>query len=626
MKRFGKKDKVVRGAPSGFVVSIMIHAAAFLLAGMLVVFTVTKKEDKKFVPPKPLDRPKMKLKKPKVKVKKSVKPKSTTRIVTKVKSASMPDIQLPEMSGMTDGLAGGIGGFDIMPTEIEETLFGGGQTIGNDFVGTFYDFKRGRNGRPNSMSEAKFVNELSIFLRGGWKTSRLTKYYRSPKKLYATTIMVPPVRSQVAPTAFGEPDTIGYVWMVHYKGNLVYPEDIKFRFWGHGDDIMVLRVDGEIVLNASWPSGDDAGAIQAGCGGWTSTSADSSKYWLGNGGAIVGDWIELKAGEALPMEVMIAEVPGGEFCSMLTVEVEGMDYPRNRQGGPILPIFKTEEPSVDLQDVIYRDLVKNEASLTNGPVFRDYATKSQIRVAKDVVAENAVFEEQVKGEAYLRLWTTLSGKQFEAQYVAVLGDKVTVKTLEGKQQKVSLSDLSSEDREYIELENPPEFALDFVKLSFAVMDRYKLSPSELRWDSALPRVNDFEFGAKVKQTGVRNYNHELTIEYFAIAKELPGDKYILVDRGSDTFIPTKENRRSYAFKGGQPLEFMVYDLGGAYRGKKYSGNLITLTDKRGKIIQYKTSSPWLWDHLNNLKNIPIGRYMDKTCVRVHPTSPKATRY
>jgi len=54
-----------------------------------VVFNVLKKEEKKFVPPKPVDRPKMKLKKPKVKIKKNSKPKSTTRIVTKVKRASM---------------------------------------------------------------------------------------------------------------------------------------------------------------------------------------------------------------------------------------------------------------------------------------------------------------------------------------------------------------------------------------------------------------------------------------------------------------------------------------------------------------------------------------------------------
>ena len=52
MKRLIKKSqKIVKGMPSAVVLSIVIHAALFLLAGMLVVFTVVKKVEKKFVPP-----------------------------------------------------------------------------------------------------------------------------------------------------------------------------------------------------------------------------------------------------------------------------------------------------------------------------------------------------------------------------------------------------------------------------------------------------------------------------------------------------------------------------------------------------------------------------------------------
>ncbi|RKX41650.1 MAG: hypothetical protein DRP64_11145, partial [Verrucomicrobia bacterium] len=85
MKRQAKKtQKISKGMPSAVVLSILIHAALFLLAGMLVVFTVVKKEEKRFDPPKAVERPKMKLKKPKVKIKKTSRPKPTTRIVTKM--------------------------------------------------------------------------------------------------------------------------------------------------------------------------------------------------------------------------------------------------------------------------------------------------------------------------------------------------------------------------------------------------------------------------------------------------------------------------------------------------------------------------------------------------------------
>jgi hypothetical protein len=100
MKKNLKKIKgVTKGAPSGLVISLLVHAAAFMLAGLLVVFSVVKKKEVSFTPPPSIERPKMKLKKPKVKIKKSAKPASPTRIMAKVNKAVMPDLALPEMGG-----------------------------------------------------------------------------------------------------------------------------------------------------------------------------------------------------------------------------------------------------------------------------------------------------------------------------------------------------------------------------------------------------------------------------------------------------------------------------------------------------------------------------------------------
>ena len=110
-----------------------IHSMLFLLAGMLVVFTVVKKSEVYFEPPKAIERPKMKLKKPKVRVAKNAMPKATTRIVTSSKSTSMPDIQLPEVSGIGSGLAGeSIDGFDMMPDFQEVSVFGSASTVAAD--------------------------------------------------------------------------------------------------------------------------------------------------------------------------------------------------------------------------------------------------------------------------------------------------------------------------------------------------------------------------------------------------------------------------------------------------------------------------------------------------------------
>jgi len=362
-----KGSNVVKGAPSGFVISIAIHAAAFALAGMLVVFNVVKKEEKKFVPPKPVDRPKMKLRKPKVKVKKSTKPKTTTRIVTKVKRASMPDIQLPEMSGMTDGIVGGVGGFEIMPDVSEISVFGGGQTIGNDFEGELYHLRYDRRGKKiSSMDPDPFLDVVRDYARKGFKKSVLNRFYRSPQKLYTTHFIVPQVPSRMAPGLFGEPEKEGDCFFVNYKGKLVYPEDIRFRFWGSGDAYIDVYVDGKHVLLNGW---DDRLAV---LDYWQSSDSQSGKYGCVGMGLAVGDWIELKGGVSKDMEIFFGEWGGGIMSAALLVEVDGVEYPQTKWGGPLLPAFKTEEFTRDQLEEIYKFLPPGELGLTNGPVFRDF--------------------------------------------------------------------------------------------------------------------------------------------------------------------------------------------------------------------------------------------------------------
>jgi len=622
-KKARKSQKVTKGMPSAVLLSIVIHAALFLLAGMLVVFTVVKKEEKKFEPPKAIERPKMKLKKPKVKIKKTSKPKPTTRIVTKMNRASMPDIQLPEMSGMGEGLGEGIGGFDMMPDLSEVTVLGSEHSIGNDFAGTFYDLKRDRQGRHLSgfitMSMPSGIEYWSIihkFLRNDWKTSTFVRYYRSPRNLYTTTFVTPPIRSTIAPLAFGDADAGGSFWVVHYKGQLVCPasreEGITFRFWGQGDDFLIVRVNGEIVLGSAWPDGTVNNTVVGTL--WNSDSADSLKYYMGNNRSLVGDWITLESGEALDMEVLIGDW-GGASCFMLVVEEEGVEYERNRQGGPILPAFKTAEPSHDLLDAIYTRLRVGELCMTNGPVFSDYDTSG----GRTVVFKEP--EEEVEPSATdessgheMRTWTLEGGRAVEAGFVTLIGNKAVLKSMAGKVKKIPLEQLSGEDRTYIELASPPTFDINFSRKDRQQIfsGRYPRSPE-----------NQGSYGVRFKQTSPGYYNHELVADMFVIGRQnsrLVG-KYILLDRQQTTFTATRENQRSHEFYSDRK----VLLTGGIRQGCDYQGYLVTLTDARGETVAVETSHQWLADHLDNLKELKVGNYMEKNCKRTFPTRPKKAR-
>ena len=115
---------------SAALVSIGIHAVLAVIALSFVAVTVIQKEDKAFEA-KPVNRPKMQLKKLQVPVnikkKKVQKPKLRKRIVVQPKiNQNTPDIKMPEITGVKGGLGnaagdglGGAGALGFSMPEIE---------------------------------------------------------------------------------------------------------------------------------------------------------------------------------------------------------------------------------------------------------------------------------------------------------------------------------------------------------------------------------------------------------------------------------------------------------------------------------------------------------------------------
>ncbi len=372
---------VVRGTSSGWMVSVLIHLGIGIIAASVYFVLPDKEPYVQYYPVEMVEPVQIDLPPPPVRIRQAPQPtRQQETIVVEQQSIDQPAFEVPDLE-IGQGMPGiDVGGewtdFSIQqqPTSLGEKI-----NSGFGFEGTFYDFKRDRKGGAAIMDPHQFVAEIAAFVGSGWKTSKLARYYRAPNKLYAECFMVPPVRSSVAPAAFGEEDTLGYCWLAHYQGQLVYHEDITFRFWGQGDDILAVRVNGKEVLVACWPGSTwtQQDIVASAAGGWQSSSPKSRTYSMGNNSAVVGDWITLKANQPLDMEVIIGEVPGGTFCSMLTVEVQGAEYELNREQGPILPMFKTTELSRDLKDWIHEWLTQDHARVSGGPIFRDIPPKER---------------------------------------------------------------------------------------------------------------------------------------------------------------------------------------------------------------------------------------------------------
>jgi len=628
-RKIEKGQKTTRGLSSAVLLSILIHAALFLLAGMLVVFTVVRQKEVEFAPPKAVDRPKMKLKKPKVKVRKTSKPKPTTHIVSKVQKANMPDIRLPEISSMGEGLAGGLGGFDLMPDLGEPTLLGSSQSIGNDFEGTFYDFKRDRSGRniPIDSSGIEWSLILNKFFKRGWDTAVFSRYYRAPKKLYATSLIVP-IRSPsvIAPLAFGDENAAGGLWAVHYKGQLVCPvshtNGITFRFWASSSGGLTVRVDGKVVMAAAWGYLSRHAEYyyrRAFDGVWNSNSNDSYRYYLGNAPSLAGDWITLEPGVPLAMEILIGS-PSTQDAYYLAIEEEGVEYERNRDGAPILPIFKTAELSHEQLDAIYSDLNEDEmVCLTNGPVFCDYDTSSRAVATntEPAIVEPAVPADSAKEE--IRTWTLADGRTLEAEFINIFGGKVVLKNTKGKVCRIPKERFSVGDVEYAELADPPDIDINFLKsfkyveFSGGFYDIWGRSPEE--WG---------HLGIQLKQTSAGEYDHELKVEMFVVGKQWRRSKYILLDYQTTFFNPAREDHRFLEFRSGRKVVIALREYYELTFGEKYDGYLVTVTDERGKMIAMKSSHKWIPKILGNLGKLSVGNFFDETGMRTYPDRPPKT--
>ncbi len=621
-KMFNRPKKANKGAPSGLVISLIFHAAAFFIAGLFVIFTVVNAPEPEFEAPPPIERPKMKLKKPKVKVKKSSNPKPSSRIVAKVKTKQMPEIQLPDLMGTGEGLLGGTGmggEFMDLPEVKELTIFGTEMTTGNDLVGTFFDFKRTSSGLSKPVNIDHYVRPYMMdevmldFLENDWDVSVWNKYYHSPKKLYASTICIGCTDSVAAPEAFGE-DTEGYAWAILYRGKLVYPEDIKFRFRGAGVPIAV-RVDGKVVLMCTFHS---QGAEQFYYPIWKSSAGDTFTYAMGNNKQEIGDWIELKGGEPVDIEVLIADLEGGVITAMLGVEVEGEEYPRNPYGGgPTIPVFKTDNLTRAQIDALYVDVFPGDVCLTNGPVFCDYVPKPIILDESPVTNRPKVFLKDALKT--MRAWTSSEGKTLEGKLLIDANDYILLESNDG-QKKVPKTLLSEDDLKFLDMATPPQFKIEFSKRSEQVDMTRKANPN-VGIIGALAVFN-YTFGVKMKCSGKIDYDHPLTVEYFAIGGEINGDEYILLDRKSSIITPGVAKKFSYEFHG-RPvrLKKYAYRAGSPFHGRRTDGYLIVVTDEEDRIVQYKTSNKFLFDNLDKLKRLPVNAFFDKNGDRAYPTRP-----
>jgi hypothetical protein len=260
-------------------------------------------------------------------------------------------------SGGGDGAEGGNGSF------------GSTHRSSGGLEGMMYDFKKKRNGEDVSYDIAnptEFVERAVRLQKADFSESSLSRYFRAPQSLFLTHLAIPFSNAESGPSFFGaEKEIKPSGWFVHYQGRITVPRSGTYRFSGLGDDYLVLMLKGRVRLAACWSDIQPAIAER-----WEPTKPTGE--WLGPFGnmrLVYGDWVYLSEGEVIDIDLAIGERPGGKVGFILHVEEKGVDYRKDSQGRPILPLFATAPISHEEKQRITSDFGSYEIEWENSPVF-----------------------------------------------------------------------------------------------------------------------------------------------------------------------------------------------------------------------------------------------------------------
>lgn len=291
------------------------------------------------------------------------------------------------MGDLGDGLGDGGGGL------------GSGSAGGSALEGTFYDLKLTKSGASTGITwndqnkqaspSDKTLEIIANFVKN-WSPAALEKYYKSKTKLYASNFLLPSCDARYAPIAYQcdlkkvKPGA----WVAVYRGKVRAPKSGKFRFVGTGDDLLCVRFNRKMVLEAGWAIPSAFKELGSAANTLGSTQGEKGKEYhkkikegkdrdhkgyefikgLGTGkwdnelgGLTAGEVFEVKEGQAYPIEILISEIPGGAFGFALLIEE--LDSNGKSDGKKNFDAFRTNFSLPDKKEL---QKIVNEAKCAMG--------------------------------------------------------------------------------------------------------------------------------------------------------------------------------------------------------------------------------------------------------------------
>ena len=276
-------------------------------------------------------------------------------------TSALLNLELPEISigNMKLGLdsgglgVGGLGDLDFGNTgsttapalRVNELGFDAAVTSAL-FNGQVFDMKRMPDGNavPGLQAGSLFTDQVvpattsmldgvSKWASGSWSLNELrSTYFSVAQDLPRNHFIQPQTSVAQLPSVLGvqgKASTHGL--LAYYTGEYLVPDTGQYRFLGRADGILIVRVNNEVVLDGSSPKPLSQ----------FTPGAQVNKLFGVPEGGVSGNWMNLRAGQKLRIEVLLGRSTGTNFGSWLLIQQAGSG--RLPQIFSIQPLSDTEK-------------------------------------------------------------------------------------------------------------------------------------------------------------------------------------------------------------------------------------------------------------------------------------------
>ncbi len=223
---------------------------------------------------------------------------------------------------------------------------GGGMSHANPFgdeikdgspaalVGYFYDLKQTSESLPSGISQEGWKDQMLKLTAADLDENLLAGYLKSPEPRSTAGFAIPEQESANAPKAFNLPKVKPNLWAIIYHGTAIAPETGRYRFVGFGDDVLYIKLNGQVVLDAGCqPMSSQEDLHNA----FTYLTWSKVSPWAQ---LRTGKWFDVQQGDEIKLDVLIGDW-GGFTGFFLMIQKDGVSYPVASDGKTLrLPLFQ----------------------------------------------------------------------------------------------------------------------------------------------------------------------------------------------------------------------------------------------------------------------------------------------